>query len=367
MLAKMIDAGRASTGDAGVERTPAARDHACCAVRHARAFRRFFRLGHGAWRAVLSPAAVLSTIPLLAVGCRNSFCCPDPTPLMKPARRADLAGTWQASFLYNRLTPWASAANQDSVGDTFLQFDESGTLQFVGLLTPGGQVGLWQVDFQGRRFSPLFRVVRGGIALDNATNISSSIADPAEGHEPETADVVGVRVDYSLRADDGFGVVGFDLSWTLEDIRISPDRTTLSAVLTQTERTLNSPVSATSRFGGLIELRNVRIAVQDPTGRISPKYRLVPRDGGQPPYAAGTVFDVDATATTGPSGLTYHWSVYRVTVDVLDHYLSASALEVPDGPTSSFKAGIAGTYFVRCWVTDGVQWATGFPLAARVE
>lgn len=303
-------------------------------------------------------------------GCETLTCCPLPEPIARRALRADLVGTWRASIQYNETTPWTSTQREPLVSDTFLTFDPNGDLQYVGLIAPGDAAGVWQIDFVASAASAAFRIVRGGLLLDYADRMSSTVTDdeasetPGDPNDPNTP---GATVDYALRASQGFGVVGFDLTWRVEDLRVDATGQFLTGVLTQTERELASPVPTTTTFGGTVWLKRVDLDVQAPAGAIVPESRLTARSGGQIPHPVGTVFDLDASGTTGPTGFVVEWTVQRKAVDEFGRFVSGAVVEVPSGATSSFTAEAAGTYLVRCWVTDGVQWATDFPLATRVE
>ena len=305
-------------------------------------------------------AAGCTTLDLLA-------CCPSPDPIARPVWRVDLPGTWRASIQYNELTPWSSTQVEPLVSDAFLHFDADGDLQYVGLLTPDGTAGVWQIDFGAGRSSAAFRIVRSSVELDHAADVTSTVTQAPMGPDPEDPNTPGAIIEYALRADQGFGVVGFDLTWRIEDVRIDPSGEVMTGLLTQTERDLTSPAPAVTSFGGTIWLRKVEAAVVEPAGAIDVSCRLASQSGGQIPHPVGTVFDLDASETTGPAGIVVKWTVQRTTLDDYGRFMSAAAIDVSDGPMQSFTADQAGRYLVRCWATDGTQWATSFPLTTRVE
>jgi len=303
----------------------------------------------------------------LSTGCEEFFCCPVSDPIARPAARADLVGTWRASLQFNEVTPWTSPQNDPLVADAFLHFDGAGDLQSLGLLTPDGSAGLWLVDFAAGRASGAFQIERSGVVLNHAADITSAVDDDDADGDVADPNTPGATVEYALQADQGFGVVGFALAWRIEDLRIDATGQILTGLLVQTERELGSPAGATTTLGGSIWLHRVDAAIQEPTGAIDVVFSLTPQAGGQIPHPTGAIFDLDAGDTTGPPGLTYQWTVQRNTLDAYGRFVSTAWIDVPDGPQRSFTAEAPGTYFVRCWVTDGVQWATGFPRVTRVE
>lgn len=322
-------------------------------------------------RHVLASVSVLAAGAWLLAGCDFSindfFCCPVSEPIARAALPKDMTGTWRASLQHDELAPWSSGQLDPLIADTFFHFDGYGQLQYLGLITPGDTVGVWLVDFAAQQPSEAFHIVRSGIALNHASDISSIVLDQSAGGDPNDLETLGATVAYALRADQGFGVVGFELTWRIDDVRIDPTGTVLTGLLLQTEKELSSPVPAQTSYGGPIWLRKIDLTIQEPAGLIDVACTMTPRGGGQIPHAIGTIFDLDAGGTIGPSGMTYSWTVQRTTVDDAGRFVSAARIDAPDGQISSFTAGAAGTYLVRCWVTDGTQWATAPPLTTRVE
>ncbi len=310
---------------------------------------------------------VTLAVAVLSAGCEGFLCCPVSDPIARPASRTDLVGTWRASLQFNEVTPWTSEQNDPLVADAFLHFDEAGDLRFLGLLTPDGSTGLWLIDFASGQASGAFRIERSGVVLDHAADITSTVDDGGADGDVADPNTPGATVEYALQADQGFGVVGFALTWRIEDLRIDATGGVLSGLLVQTERELGSPAGTTTTLGGYIWLERVDAAIQEPSDAIDVAFSLTAQAGGQIPHPTGTVFDLDASDTTGPPGLTYRWTVQCNTLDDYGGFVGVTWIDVPDGPQRSFVAETPGTYYVRCWVTDGVQWATGFPLVTRVE
>ncbi len=306
-------------------------------------------------------------LALLAFGCDEFSTCPISDPVAAPVTRVDLPGTWLASVSYNDTTPFNSAQNEPLLADALLHFDDDGDLRHLGLLAPGQAVGLWQVDFAAGRASDLLGVVRFGMTYDSASGITADVDDTGADGDPNDPNTPGATVRYAFRVHQGFDVVGFDLTWELVDLRIDPTGQVMSALLTQTERDMTSPAPERTSFGGTVWLRKIDVSMQTPAATIEPDGRLVPRGGGSIPHPVGAVFDLDASGTTGPDGLTYQWSIERRELDAFGRLVGGGAATAPDGVTSSFTAEAAGTYFVRCWITDGTQWAASLPLITRVE
>lgn len=328
----------------------------------------------GAWfdeqcRRVVGGAALCLALAAmgLSAGCEEFLACPIPDPVAAPATRADLPGTWLASVSYNETTPFNSAQNEPLLADALLHFDADGDLLYIGLLAPGQAVGLWQVDFAAGQANELFRIVRTGLTYGRAESITAEVDDTGTDGDPNDPNTSGVTVRYALRAHQGFGVVGFDLTWELANLRIDPTGEIISGLLTQTERDLTSPAPARTSFGGTVWLRKLDVTMQEPAATIEPDCDMTARAGGSIPHPVGAVFDLDASGTTGPDDLTYRWTVERRVFDAFGRLVNGGTVGAPDGVTSSFTADAAGTYFVRCWITDGTQWVASLPLVTRVE
>ncbi len=303
---------------------------------------------------------------LLLAGCGFSSECPPGSPANDPnywraATRTDLPGVWQVSYAGNWVIEDGEAGWRYGPGDHFIACDVNGEPRYEGLLAPGDETALWQWDLKTGAGAPS-QVAAG---LPDRRQADSRLIRHDDG-------TVTLEVSYRRPFQSRLELSDTEVVVRYERMRINAAGDTLTGLRRERWTPVLSrvPLPGTDEGVWRVTLRRVDAAlVAEPTS-LSVLADAVPRDGATSPYAAGQVFDLTGNVEATSDAATpsrWVWRIYRTVYDAGGVVVDRQEVSELEGEVVPFTAEEAGTYTIRLWATDGVQWATSAPVELVVE
>ncbi|MBN1344951.1 MAG: hypothetical protein JXQ73_19820 [Phycisphaerae bacterium] len=322
------------------------------------------RYVHGSGRRFMVP--VVCAVLMGAVGCGFDPTCPPGSPANDPnflarAEVGDLAGVWRISYVGN-LAIEGAFGWKVGPGDRFLSFDVEGLPRYEGLMSPGNESALWQWNLQTGAGAP------SQVAEGRADRSLASV-DAVGNTDGTLTFEYGYREPFQRRSDLG----DTDVVVLYEGMRVSATGDTLTGLRRELRTFRNSqiPLPGTEEVVWRVSLRRVEATLSPDPVPLTIVGDALPRGGGSDPYAVGQVFDL--IGTVDPSGGSsieperWVWVIYRSVLDENGTVLFREALGELEGQTATFTAEEVGTYTVRVWATDGLQWVSGTSVDLVVE
>lgn len=313
-------------------------------------------------RNLLWAAALLVAV----AGCGFSVTCPPGSPANdlsnRPiARRANLPGVWQISFVGN-LAVEGVFGWKFGPGDHFISFDADGLPLHEGVLAPGNDVALYQWNLQTGVAAPS----QAAAGSPDRLNAAVDVIERTDG-------TLTIEIRYREPFQSRFDLGDTDVVVTYENMQFNPQRDTLTGLRRERREYADAriPLPPTEDVVWRVALRRVDADLTAEPPDLAVLADVVPQDAATEPYPVGQGFDLvgtlDSAATPSPRPSRWVWIIYRTVRDGEGSIVDRQQVAELEGDTATFTADQPGTYTVRLWATDGAHWTAATPVELDVQ